>query len=305
MAVIVGIAIFCFIVAMLFYLADYVAFHKNNQDSENGLKNFGDCKTAKEIGLKIITIFLFFSIALAIISFLLTNHWVSSYGQKIIKVIMVLVDFGLTYTVVGYLCNIFRIERSGDVAMGWFVQIITALLITLAWVFYPNWLTLDIAAFMLALMFLIAFKNISFKQALAFSVAIMAYDMFMVFGTGVMQKVASAGVKINIPILIVVPDSLSLSANKLFMIGLGDIVLPGLLIMLAFRFARQYHWSTTGLIIRLCAITGYIIGFFMAIIMAVMFNFGQPATIYLIPGVMLGILATVIYKKLLKELWNF
>ncbi|VDO08071.1 unnamed protein product [Rodentolepis nana] len=108
------------------------------------------------------------------------------------------------------------------------------------------------------------------------------YDIFWVFGTGVMVFVAT---NFDAPVKVVFPrDFLTkgfLSKN-VGMLGLGDIVIPGIFLAILLRFdaklnrngSRLYFW--TGYI-------AYIIGLLLTFIFMYTFRHAQPALLYLVP----------------------
>ena len=130
----------------------------------------------------------------------------------------------------------------------------------------------------------------SFLTAFVLLSALLVYDIFWVFGTPVMVGVAKG---IDAPIKILAPKP---GPNAGFaMLGLGDIVLPGLAIALCLRFdfwrhnkknpevettkytpfSRPYFWT---------GIASFIVG--LSTTMGVMHHFkaAQPALLYLSPA---------------------
>lgn len=111
------------------------------------------------------------------------------------------------------------------------------------------------------------------------------YDIFWVFlspyffsGRSVMISVA-VNIR-SLPMVLIVPHVFLDSPGLL---GLGDIILPGLVIAFLFRYDRQHtplatHWSghfRTGMI-------GYIAGFVVTVLALVLSDgHGQPALLYL------------------------
>ena len=50
---------------------------------------------------------------------------------------------------------------------------------------------------------------------------------------------------------------------------------------------------------------GYLIAIICTIIVMIVFDHGQPALLYLVPGCILSVLSTTTYKGEFSELWNF
>lgn len=108
------------------------------------------------------------------------------------------------------------------------------------------------------------------------------YDVFWVFGTNVMVTVAKS---FDAPIKLVFPQDLlsnGLNASNFAMLGLGDIVIPGIFIALLLRFdmslkrkSRTYFYS---------AYAAYFLGLMLTIGVMHVFKHAQPALLYLVPA---------------------
>lgn len=138
------------------------------------------------------------------------------------------------------------------------------------------------------------------------------YDIFFVFGTDVMLTVAK---NIDAPIKLLFPRDYSEDPPKMALLGLGDIVLPGVFIAMCLRYdiqktinkikahelidagkwekvhkefvekaesaPRPYFWG---------AILGYLIAIIMTIVVMLIFDHGQPALLYLVPACLLSVI---------------
>lgn len=108
------------------------------------------------------------------------------------------------------------------------------------------------------------------------------YDIFWVFGTNVMVTVAKS---FEAPIKLVFPQDLlenGLAANNFSMLGLGDIVIPGIFIALLLRFdvstrANRRTYFYTGFF-------AYFLGLASTIVVMHYFKHAQPALLYLVPA---------------------
>ncbi|XP_041484914.1 minor histocompatibility antigen H13-like [Lytechinus variegatus] len=108
------------------------------------------------------------------------------------------------------------------------------------------------------------------------------YDIFWVFATNVMVTVAKS---FEAPIKLVFPQDIlekGLEANNFAMLGLGDIVIPGIFIALLLRFdvsrrkdSRVYFNS---------GLTAYLLGLMATIAVMHCFKHAQPALLYLVPA---------------------
>uniref|UniRef100_A0AAY4D5C6 Histocompatibility (minor) 13 n=1 Tax=Denticeps clupeoides TaxID=299321 RepID=A0AAY4D5C6_9TELE len=108
------------------------------------------------------------------------------------------------------------------------------------------------------------------------------YDVFWVFGTNVMVTVAKS---FEAPIKLVFPQDLlerGLEASNFAMLGLGDVVIPGIFIALLLRFdvslkknTRTYFYTS---------FLAYIFGLGLTIFVMHMYKHAQPALLYLVPA---------------------
>lgn len=127
------------------------------------------------------------------------------------------------------------------------------------------------------------------------------YDIFWVFGTNVMITVAKS---FEAPIKLVFPQDLfinGLNASNFAILGLGDIVIPGLFIALLLRFdhsskrkSRIYFYST---------LVAYFVGLMATILVMHLFKHAQPALLYLVPACMTTPMVVALIRGELKVLF--
>jgi len=116
------------------------------------------------------------------------------------------------------------------------------------------------------------------------------YDIFWVFGTDVMVTVAKS---FDAPIKLVFPRNIFAASYQFSMLGLGDIVIPGVFVALLLRydahramlknkskdipqsFPKPYFTST---------FLGYFVGLAGTIFIMHTFQAAQPALLYLVPA---------------------
>ncbi|XP_059078855.1 LOW QUALITY PROTEIN: minor histocompatibility antigen H13-like [Tigriopus californicus] len=108
------------------------------------------------------------------------------------------------------------------------------------------------------------------------------YDIFWVFGTNVMVTVAKS---FEAPIKLVFPQDLlenGLGATNMAMLGLGDIVIPGIFVALLLRYDNSlkrgsnfYFWT---------CFLAYIGGLLTTIGIMHFYKHAQPALLYLVPA---------------------
>lgn len=108
------------------------------------------------------------------------------------------------------------------------------------------------------------------------------YDIFWVFGTNVMVTVAKS---FEAPIKLVFPQDLleqGLRANNFAMLGLGDIVIPGIFIALLLRFDNSLNRNSK--VYFYATFVAYFLGLVATIFVMHMFKHAQPALLYLVPA---------------------
>lgn len=129
------------------------------------------------------------------------------------------------------------------------------------------------------------------------------YDIFWVFGTNVMVTVAKS---FEAPIKLVFPQDLlenGLGASNFAMLGLGDIVIPGIFIALLLRFdmslkknSKTYFYAS---------FTAYLLGLLLTIFVMHFFKHAQPALLYLVPACIGIPLLVALIKGEVKQLFNY
>lgn len=193
------------------------------------------------------------------------------------------------------------------------------------YIYYKNWvynncLALIFCIHALQSMFIGNFKNGFMLLALLFF-----YDIFFVFGTDVMLTVAKG---IDAPIKLQFPKDYSGEKPQYSILGLGDIVIPGIFVSLCLRFDFLKALDTNKLekliekdqqpmkYIVETAINcekayfkavnvGYLLAMICTIVVMLVFDHGQPALLYLVPGCCFSVLGTAVmkgeYKKLMEH----
>ncbi|KAJ2714202.1 hypothetical protein H4R19_001852 [Coemansia spiralis] len=156
----------------------------------------------------------------------------------------------------------------------------------------------------------------SFKTGMIMLAGLFAYDVFWVFGTPVMVTVAKG---FDAPIKVVFPRALfpATGALKFTMLGLGDIVIPGIFLALALRFDRQRYLDSIGFrkdkplpralnghrrgfafpmpYFTACG-AAYVAGLATTITVMHVFKAAQPALLYLSPACILAVLGTALAR---------
>ena len=192
---------------------------------------------------------------------------------------------------------------------------------------YNNVLALIFCIHALQTMFIGNFKNGFMLLTLLFF-----YDIFFVFGTDVMLTVAKG---IDAPIKLMFPKDYTKEGKAAFSIlGLGDIVIPGIFVSLCLRFdflktvnaeyleklikkdekgesdvppmrylvdraikCNKHYFTAVNV--------GYLLAMVCTIVVMLIFDHGQPALLYLVPGCCLSVLGLACVKGEYSKLMEF
>ena len=165
------------------------------------------------------------------------------------------------------------------------LPLLFALAINAWWMISPNWASVDLAATVVIVSMLTLTRVANVYTAIVALTALALYDIVNVFATGLMVKVALPSVG-ALPILISIPESLSMSAKTVAALGLGDIVIPGLVVLLAFREAKL----KANRLLSVLIVVGYIIGLTIVDVVAGITRAPQPALLYISPMLILCLL---------------
>ena len=107
------------------------------------------------------------------------------------------------------------------------------------------------------------------------------YDVFWVFGTDVMVTVAKS---FEAPIKLVFPQDFlenGVWGKQFAMLGLGDIVIPGIFIALLLRY--DLSKGTDSKLYFSLSFAAYVLGLVLTVVVMTVFKHAQPALLYLVP----------------------
>ncbi|CAH1712379.1 signal peptide peptidase-like 3 isoform X1 [Rhopalosiphum maidis] len=217
-----------------------------------------------------------------------------------------------------------------------------ALFIVCIWVLTGHWLLMDAMGMGLCVAFIAFVRLPSLKVSTLLLTGLLIYDVFWVFfssyifNTNVMVKVATrsaenpvgvvarklhiGGVakeapRLSLPGKLVFP---SIHNGRFSMLGLGDIVMPGLLLCFVMRYdaykkSQLLHFGETGVppprhLGRIsyfhCSLIGYFLGLVTATVSSEIFKAAQPALLYLVPFTLLPLLTMAYLKGDLRRMWS-
>uniref|UniRef100_A0A6U4JMI3 Signal peptide peptidase n=1 Tax=Hemiselmis andersenii TaxID=464988 RepID=A0A6U4JMI3_HEMAN len=177
----------------------------------------------------------------------------------------------------------------------------------IAWVLTKSWILNNILAFSLIIFFLTSVRLSSLKVASSLLLLAFCYDIFWVFisssifGKNVMVTVATG---LNVPIKILVPLVFAHGKHTHFtLIGLGDIVLPGLLLCFAMRYDDAKRIDSKGGYFAACMV-GYCVGLTICEYVVGTYHWAQPAMIYLVPGTLIPFTWVAYNRNEIADVWE-
>ncbi|KRX08678.1 hypothetical protein PPERSA_07490 [Pseudocohnilembus persalinus] len=183
---------------------------------------------------------------------------------------------------------------------------------TIYYGFTKNWICNNIFGIAFSI---IGIGNLSlpnFKTGFILLWGLFFYDIFWVYGTDVMVTVAK---NFNVPIKLMFPYQWVTDGEnpgpKFSMLGLGDIVIPGIFVALCLKYdldqrlskVKNVHSISTP-IFNWCY-GGYVAGIITTYAVLVYFNHAQPALLFLVPGCTIGTLVGALLNGGIKQLFGY
>lgn len=170
------------------------------------------------------------------------------------------------------------------------VGCVCTLLAALFWL--QRWVYSDILALSMAVTFIRDFQITRFSQIAQLYAVMFVYDVVGVFGTHTIQTVAT-GLPLDLPIKLVCPN-LTTTGNFVIL-GLGDVIVPGLACAFARRYdlTRNYRETAAPLTKQLdysrgtlykASLKAYAFGLCATFVVFRVTGHAQPALIYILPA---------------------
>lgn len=164
------------------------------------------------------------------------------------------------------------------------------------------WVLSNVLAFSICVLMIASVRVTNLRVATVLLLAMVAYDVFWVylspyiFHQNVMLTVASG---VDLPIKIVVPYFKGTGTS---LVGLGDLVLPGLLSAFLLRFDRGRS-DKSDVYFTTCTV-GYAIGFALCCLSIVVLGAAQPAMLYISVCMLALVYIKACCRRELPMLWN-
>jgi len=184
-------------------------------------------------------------------------------------------------------------------------------LMAAAYVYSKNWIVNNIFGISFCLMGIKVIAISNYRTGAIMLVGLFFYDVFWVFGSksvfgsNVMVSVATG---VEAPIKLLFPRKMGgCGMLQHSMLGLGDIVVPGVFVAFLAKFdavklgqnaMESYVYLNTTMV-------AYVLSLVTTVSVMLFFNAAQPALLYIVPFVLITSLSVAISRGELKELWDY
>ncbi len=178
-----------------------------------------------------------------------------------------------------------------------------ALLLFVVWLYTKHWLINNV----IGIFFILCFVRIVRVKSLMVSTLLLGslfvYDIFWVFfsapifGGNVMATVAT---KLELPIKLLMPHFNPMPSTQCMLIGLGDLVIPGVVIAFAYKLSirlrtKMYYVSS---------LAAYVLALVVCEAVLYAFQTPQPALLYISPLVLSALYLSAALRKELRTVWR-
>jgi len=173
-------------------------------------------------------------------------------------------------------------EKPAPLTMADLISGVIAAVVVFFYVTSKHWLLNNLLGLSFSIQGVALFGLGSYKIGCILLSGLFFYDIFWVFGTDVMVTVAKS---FDAPIKLLFPKSIWAAEYQFSMLGLGDIVIPGVFIALLLRYDhhRNVELKKGSTPYFNNTMVGYFVGLATTIIVMHTFQAAQPALLYLVP----------------------
>ena len=237
-------------------------------------------------------LFIIFAIMLVVT---VTILLIAKYWKK--QFIQVIILGSISYTSFFVFYSLLSFVFSDTLAL--LISVIAAAILVVALIKYPEWYVIDLTGIVVGVGAIGIFGiSLGIFLVIVLLIGLSIYDAISVYKTKHMIDLADVVMELKLPVLLVVPKIRKYSLLKetkgikekledneereAFFLGLGDIVMPGILVVAAFQ-----NIADNGLLVALSVMVGTLIGF--AVLMTVVIK-GKPQAglPYMCSGAILG-----------------
>jgi presenilin-like A22 family membrane protease len=236
-------------------------------------------------------VFFVIMLAVTVTILLIAKFWKKQFIQVIILGSIAYTSFFVFYPLLSFVVPYATLSS--------FLSIIAAAILVLALIKYPEWYIINLCGIIVGVGAIGLFGiSLSIFLVIVLLIGLSIYDAISVYKTKHMIDLADAVMDLKLPVMLVVPKTWQYSLLKetkglkekieekeereAFFMGLGDIVMPGILVASSF-----YNIPDNGFLIALSVMIGTLLGF--AVLMSVVIK-GKPQAglPYLCSGAILG-----------------
>jgi len=207
-----------------------------------------------------------------------------------------------------------RIPRVPSISIGALTTLLISTSVMVAWVLTSSWVIVNCMAWCIGVTQMTVIRLPSLKVSVCLLAAFLLYDVFWVFlspyffGESVMVSVATQMPGVALPMTLSMPHIFN--PNLISVLGLGDIVIPGLFVAFNYRFDTYLEESDDVIQPRpkpsyfAIVLIGYAFGYAATLLSFILMQEGQPALLYLVPFTVIPISATAYKRGHLKLMWK-
>ena len=205
-----------------------------------------------------------------------------------------------------------KVEFSYEITWPRIVAFLLALAFTAIYSLTKNWITSNLLGLSFAFTAIKVLHLDSFKTGMILLAGLFIYDIFWVFGTDVMVSVAKS---FDVPVKLLFPRNIlqanwwNLPSKEFTMLGLGDIVIPGVMVSLSLRFDQHLQIDSSPKSFKkfyfYACFLAYLIGLVTTMTVMHTFKAAQPALLYLSPACILAPLLVASARRQLSQLFAY
>ncbi|CAD2218478.1 minor histocompatibility antigen H13 [Angomonas deanei] len=166
--------------------------------------------------------------------------------------------------------------------------------------FTKHWIVNNILAFALGVTALESLPVSNFSTSYLLLAALFFYDIFWVFGSDVMLTVAT---RVDGPIKFVFPQDITDTSKRMSLLGLGDMVVPGLFVCQVLVFSRDV--VKRGNFYFYAVVVAYFLSLVNTMGVMVYFKHGQPALLFIVPWLLITFSAALLWNGDVSAALNF
>jgi minor histocompatibility antigen H13 len=199
-----------------------------------------------------------------------------------------------------------KVEYTLEITWPRVLAFVLAAVFTVHYSLTKNWISSNLLGLSFAFTAIKLLHLDSFKTGMILLAGLFIYDIFWVFGTDVMVSVAKS---FDVPVKLLFPRNIIASPMKEFtMLGLGDIVIPGVMVSLCLRFDRHLTPESSSSYSKyyfIACFIAYLVGLTTTMTVMHTFKAAQPALLYLSPACILAPLIFATCRRQLGQLFAY